>query len=291
MPHTPPWSGAATEGIRSLIGRSILPAILGATPPVGDTAPAPLPPAPMLRTAAHLSIMLSGLALTLPGCFPDPRGERVEDKDALAEAMGEHATLGVQARAAIEEGRLADARVAGAELATRLRKVELPAKLSTHRDAAALAADRLTTAIDAEVAGEALGELSAQCGMCHLARGAEVGIPAVAAPVQDGSLPRQMQLHRWASQEIWAGLVTADPPRIKLASEQLATTPLLPTGATEDSPQVPPEAAILEVQVHDAAASAARATDPLAQGRALGRMLAACASCHHRLHGGPAAAP
>ncbi len=241
--------------------------------------PAPLRARPLWR--ALPALLLAGAACGPSG---EPPAERAQDELVLR--MGDHAAVADAARAALIRGELAPAQAAGTTLARSIAEAPLPAALAAHQSAAGAAAQALAGAPDLEQAALAFGALGAACGGCHRASGRSPTLPPVDLSAGT-TLAARMQLHDRAAAAVWAGLVLDDPDRLRAASRALQDAPLLPGAGAADTAPLPPEVRSLEIQVHDAAAAAARAADPAARGRACGKMLAACASCHHRLSAGP----
>jgi len=223
------------------------------------------------------------MVLLLAGCWStEDRIAQVEEK--VKDEMVVHHKEVLAARDAVIAGDHANATSALGALAERL-----PLEgLDRGRQQPLIDVVRAgAKADDLDAVARAVGKAGAACGTCHKAVGATPPTEAGPKPKAGSDVPSQMRLHHWALLTMWDGLVRGDDGAFASAAQALNATPMIPSGTPVDAP-VPPEAAQLEIRVHDMAAKAARAGDPLERGKAVGKMLGTCQQCHLLMDGGPA---
>lgn len=214
------------------------------------------------------------LLLTL-GCM-DPAMLLDPKDEAVHEAMAGHEADAQDARRAVIDGRLADARAAAKRLGARLPIPGLSGPAQARlRDAAR----RIEDATNVDGAGRALGELGAACAECHLRERAWVPSLLGAPPKPDGTLKGAMASHRWAEEALWLGLIAGSERQFEEGATVLATANLAPEGVAGVS-GLPRLASEQEIRVHDLASMAARADDPERRAELYGQFVGACASCH-----------
>lgn len=227
------------------------------------------------------------LLLLALACTRGPE-ERLEARhEATAPEMERHDSEAAMMRDALVAGRSEELRSAARVLRSRLPLgPDLPPLAQPFEAALALALDRVLRAEDLPGMADGVGAMAQACGDCHTVLGLSVQLASVPVPPVADPLQQQMQAHRSAAVELWAGVVTADGERVQAGAAALEASTLVPSGTAADAP-VPPDAAALEVRVHDLAGQAARA-EPAHRGRYLGEMLGTCAQCHLLLDSGPA---
>lgn len=204
-------------------------------------------------------------------------------EEAVKDEMVDHHKEVLGARDAIVAGDHATATAALGSLAERMPLDGLDigrqqALLQTVRAGA--------KANDLKSAARAVGQAAAACGQCHRAVGAQPPAEAGEKPEAGSDVPSQMRLHHWALLTLWDGLVRGDDAAFSNAANALQATPMIPSGTPLDAP-VPPEAARLEIRVHDLAGSAARKSTLPERGKVVGDLLGTCQQCHGLLGGGP----
>lgn len=197
--------------------------------------------------------------------------------------MDQHAAGHEAMRAAALSGDLDTLRAAALPMATRDQLRGLDPTLQPQLEALQAAATQVRGAQDLEAATLALGDLGQACADCHAAASVSPPPEAPAAPPEGQALPAQMQRHLAAERALWRAL-SFPGQDMNAAFALLVEAPMIPSGQTEAGP-VPPEAAALELRVHDLAASFGAGGVTPAEG--YGRVLYTCASCHGLLWQGP----
>ena len=225
---------------------------------------------------------LVALLVLLTGCW-STEDRIAQSEEKVKDEMVVHHTEVLAARDAIVAGDHANATDALGALAGRLPLDGLDrGRQQALMDAVVAGAK----AEDLDAAARALGQVGAACGSCHRAVGAKPPPEAGDKPVVGSDVKSQMALHHWAMLTLWDGLVRGDDATFSNAAQALNATPMIPSGTPVDAP-VPPDAAALEIRVHDLAARAARAGSPQERAKAVGDLLGTCQQCHLLLDGGP----
>jgi mono/diheme cytochrome c family protein len=129
-------------------------------------------------------------------------------------------------------------------------------------------------------AARALAELAGACGACHQAADARFEAPKPLLPPMKDELQAHMARHRWAVEQMWAGLVTPSEAAWARGAQSLSEAPLHAVDfALEglDAKLVPRAATLHGLAAAAAAAPAAERGDHFA------RIIATCGGCHrHR---------
>ena len=233
-----------------------------ALPACGDapSAPAPAPAAPAPAPASA------------PAPAPDPAPD-----PALHQAMHQELLRAVAVREAVIAGELADTRPPARGLAE--QALPVPDAWRPHVAAMQAAAREVQDAADLEVAAAATGRLARQCGACHATVGArhDLSFPP-APPVAPGARP-SMQLHQWAAERLYQGLIANNDAAWQAGADALLAAPLHIDELTADV-ELPEELHGLAREVHTRATEAKSTADPDTRARIYGDLLATCAACH-----------
>ncbi len=152
---------------------------------------------------------------------------------------------------------------------------ELRAKLDVMREQAGTFSDASGLA----EAGQAYASILVRCGECHTAT--EGGPTFATPPVPEGDgVQARMQLHRWAAERMFEGLVVADAEHFKAGARALETDPL----RAEDLPQGDPvQIQAFADHVHTLGEEALAAESEEDRAGVYGRFIATCAACHRAL--------
>jgi len=144
--------------------------------------------------------------------------------------------------------------------------------------------------VDADnLAGGAFGtgRMAGACGACHRIVGRGPHYAVVSRPAAgSGELSSAMQLHYWAADRMWDGLIGPSDSSWAAGALALSDVPQFQHGihvAAADSADV--EA--LAQRLHQLAVRAQLAASRLAREEVYGEFLETCASCHQLTHGGP----
>lgn len=236
-----------------------------ALPACGDAPSAPSPaPAPAAPAAPAAPVA--------PPAPPNPAAD-----PALHQAMHKELLRAVAIREAVIAGELADTRTPARGLVE--TALPVPDAWRPHVEAMQKAAREVQGAADMTAAAAATGRLARQCGACHTTVGArhDMTFPP-APPVAPGARP-SMQLHQWAAERLYQGLITNNDAAWQAGAAALVDAPLHIDEVTADV-ELPEELHGLATKVHDLGGQAKGATDPDARARIYGDLLASCAACH-----------
>lgn len=235
-----------------------------ALPACGDAPSAP-PPAP--APAAPV-------ATPAP---PAPAPANPAADPALHEAMHKELLRAVAIREAVISGELADTRKPARALAE--ASLPVPDSWRPHVEAMQAAARDVQSAADMTAAAAATGRLARQCGACHTTVGAhhDMTFPP-APPIAPGARP-SMQLHQWAAERLYQGLITNNDAAWQAGAAALVDAPLHIDEVTADV-ELPEELHGLATKVHKLGGEAKATTDPEIRARIYGDLLASCAACH-----------
>ncbi len=133
----------------------------------------------------------------------------------------------------------------------------------------------ISSGSDHRGAATALVDLAVACGACHQKRGVT---PEVRSPTsaQDPSPAMQMQLHQWAVDRMWEGLVRPSDDDWRRGAQALVRDPL----ADADHERLDPERQGSIERVHNLADQAANARDLKQRARVYRQLLQTCGGCH-----------
>lgn len=234
-----------------------------ATPSASSTpAPAAAPPAASAPTTSD------DAAPTTPG----------DSTSSVGAAMQRHDELAEKARAAVVAGDLETFKVALDYEAMQPLPGELPDKGAIFVERALAGAQ----VGDLTAAAAAIGSVGASCAGCHRAH-PQLRFDPSGFEEGGDTLPERMQMHWWAAEAMWQGLVGPsqgawDVGARTLADPALKGVPGFPKGGA---------AAGFADALRTSATAAQRADDDEARGEAFGQVIATCAGCHTALGRGP----
>lgn len=144
------------------------------------------------------------------------------------------------------------------------------------------AASKAAEASTMHDAAQAAAALSALCGGCHKAAGAQVALPAERT-VMIGGIVGHMQEHQIAMSDLQIGLVEPSETSWMRGARRMQTAPMKRSKFPSD--RLLSEAILaVEVQVHQLANQAMSASSLEERAAVFGQLLAGCAECHG-LHG------
>jgi cytochrome c553 len=139
------------------------------------------------------------------------------------------------------------------------------------------------------IAGASFGtaRMAGACGNCHHAMGAGPHYSVLTRPVQGtGQVPLAMQLHYWAADRMWEGLIGPSDSAWAAGSLALADVPQYQSRihvSAADSADVQ----ALALRLHQLAVRAQLASTGNAREEVYGEFLETCATCHQITKGGP----
>ncbi|MEO0601898.1 MAG: cytochrome c, partial [Myxococcota bacterium] len=181
-----------------------------------------------------------------------------------------------EARDHVVQGRLDAAKTAVTELSAQTPPEGIPKAWRKSLDDVRRESRRAARAKDLVAAARGTAEVAQACGECHAS--VEGGPPLRDLPPQEWDEGQNMVLHKWASDWMWLGLVSADEAAWQRGVTALTGRPLemVFTGARPptDQPQLEQLVYILADQ--------AKTTAPNYRGEVMGQLLATCSECHVR---------
>ena len=196
----------------------------------------------------------------------------------LAAPMHERFTLATRIRDDVVQGRLDEARTLARALAELGAADGLPADAAPFVAALSAEAAKVASAPDLVTAALATGRMVASCGACHGATGGGPGLDRAGdIPPQVWEPGRNMELHAWALDWMWLGLIANDDPAWTRGAAELVRRPLAPR--FEDAPP-PGSRTQLEQLVYLLAGQALEADAPAERADVYGKLLATCSECH-----------
>ncbi|MFT4627272.1 MAG: hypothetical protein ACI8PZ_005954 [Myxococcota bacterium] len=150
-------------------------------------------------------------------------------------SMQEHYALVTVARDAVVRGDLTLAREAGASLAAQeappqpdgWKPLDLEGA-APHHAALRREAQAVADATNLATAGRAVARAAGACGSCHTAEQTGPERLLVNLPPQEWGEDDHMQLHQWASDWMWLGIVSGSDPAWKKGASELAEAPISP---------------------------------------------------------------
>ena len=225
------------------------------------------PPAPSGELEATVTPPAQEAVLDLPA--PESSPETVAQMHAWLQ-------LAEQARVELTRGDLAAAKAAGASMAAAPPVDTLPSGWRPFAADLLAEAASLAEANSASSAGAQVGQMGVACGTCHTEAGVLERVALAALPAEMDNDDARMDNHKWASDWMWFGLVTADDSFYRLGATVFGDTSL---------PAPPPQ---LEQQEADSrlvalravAEAATAATSAPDRAQHYGEILATCATCH-----------
>ncbi|MCB9537897.1 MAG: hypothetical protein H6704_16715 [Myxococcales bacterium] len=126
-------------------------------------------------------------------------------------------------------------------------------------------------------ASRALADLATACGACHQGADARFEAPKPLLPPMKDELQAHMARHRWAVDQMWAGLVTPSEAAWARGAQSLAEAPLHAVDFALEGldAKLVPRATTLHGLAADAAAAPAAE-----RGAHFARIIATCGGCH-----------
>lgn len=220
----------------------------------------------------RLSIVAGVSALGILACHHAPPATR--------DRLWAHYARGADVVTAVIDGDLERTRRAGRVLASEAASESLSSRQGPQIVELRREAIRIAEATDIPTAAAALGAMAKSCGDCHQARIANPQFIPAQVPIEGrNAIQTQMQLHRWAADRMWDGLVHPSDSAWAWGSRMLAMEPLyqfdvgLRIGDMELAQR-------LAQRIYDLGRRARATTDPAARAELYGEFLATCASCH-----------
>lgn len=210
---------------------------------------------------------------------PEPTGP-----EAVREVMRGHYGRARSAHDALIRADMDQARADMEWLATHEEGDALPENLQPLLAAMQAEAARFAAATTLTEAGTTFARVLTRCGTCHVESHGGPAIAEVAIP--EGETPAARMLrHRWASDRMFDGLITANAEMFRSGNEALTSAAL--TSAELPTTELPPDQVVaLTEHVRTLGAEAATAADDEARAGIYGRYLATCGSCHRLVEGG-----
>jgi mono/diheme cytochrome c family protein len=205
--------------------------------------------------------------------------------------MGEHYQLAQTAREALIRGDMAGAKRAMLSLAEQPGGEALPEKLRPMLQDLRNTARSVEKAATLRDVGNGLAGTFARCGKCHEAAGKGPEIASKSMP-QGDDVTQHMMRHHWATEQIWAGLVTASAERYRAGAEALAEPAITPEMLGEESVLAASvlaakDVAKLDRDIHAVAKDVMAANDLRTRAEGYAKLLATCGTCHTLMKRGP----
>lgn len=234
-------------------------------------------------TMQRLQILLAGLVFTA-GCdaFAETMGQAApSQKSAPKPSASPTPPTGIPPHGPAFERRTTEMRVAiiagdpatARAKADRLKQQLEGSPMVEHSELDELRAvtHQATQARSLDQLAMSLATIGQTCGACHQHQGVASGETPLDPPPA-----MQMQLHQWATDRLWEGLVQASPTRWQQGCDALRDDPL--TGEVND--RVPREHVAQLKQVQALAHAAGQARDSNQQAKAYADLLTTCGNCH-----------
>lgn len=200
----------------------------------------------------------------------------------LAAQMHERFALLTAVRDAVVHGRLDDARVTARALAG-YSSPEMPAGWVPLVGAVDAEAARVATAPDLVAAAVGTARIASACAACHVATSGGPSLDEGGdVPPQRWTAGKNMELHAWALDWMWLGLLAMDDGAWVRGASELARQPL--PLRFEDAPP-PGGRPQLEQGVYLLAGRALETDFPDERAEIYGTLLATCSECHTRSKG------
>jgi mono/diheme cytochrome c family protein len=218
-------------------------------------------------------------ALEPPRSATEPEAVEPEppEPDEIGDLMKDHFGMASQVRDAVVRGQLEQAEAPLVWLGQHGLASSMPATWRIHVERMQLTARRASSASTLAAAGQAVGQLAAECGACHatLRQGPEFEPSDVNDLGPTGASPAlRERMHRqlWAIERLWEGLVGPSNAAWQAGADNLRQ------GHGHSRVPAPQQARLervrgLGVEAGDAASRADR-------GQIYGRILAECGNCH-----------
>jgi mono/diheme cytochrome c family protein len=231
-------------------------------------------------------ILMAVLAVVAAGCggsekkSPEGVGKASGEQPAsLRQRMHTHFVKLSEAKSAVIEGKLADAKSAAARVWPEQSNGELPDGWAPFIESIKGSIGLLEGATEIETAAQAVSAIGRACGDCHQSLGLQtLGPESTKAPPAE-SMGDYMRLHQWASDRMWEGLVGPSDEAWKVGAEALAT-PLSADKVPEEVLVKPGmESLVRRIGQLSQAAAEPNLPAPTRQ-RIYGEFLGSCARCH-----------
>lgn len=231
------------------------------------------------------------LACALAGCGGEPSPATPRPAPPPPTQAPAAATPGPELHAQMHQDLLRAAAIREAVIAGELDDTRAPARWLVeqslpvpddwrpHVAAMQAAAREVLDASDIKTAAAATGRLARQCGACHRSVGARHDMSFPPAPPPGTDPKHAMQLHQWAAERLYQGLISNNDDAWSAGASALANAPLHIEEITADV-ELPEELHGLAGAVHQLGTRAGAATDPDARAQLYGELVASCATCH-----------
>ncbi|MEM6925635.1 MAG: hypothetical protein AAF602_01805 [Myxococcota bacterium] len=204
-----------------------------------------------------------------------------EAAPSVTEAMHVRFDLLTEARDHVVQGRLDAARTAATKLSEQTPPAGIPKDWKKPLGGLRKESRQAARAKDLVAAARSVADVAQACGTCHAS--AESGPPVRDLPPQEWDEGQNMVLHKWASDWMWLGLVSADETAWQRGVTALTDRPLEMVFARAQPPTDQPQ---LEQLVY-ILADRAQTTTPDSRGEVMGQLLATCSECHVRERDAP----
>ncbi|MCA9712563.1 MAG: hypothetical protein KDK70_42435 [Myxococcales bacterium] len=249
------------------MARSLVPLLLLVVPGLAGC-----PEGPPVRSALELHGPEAGAA---PPAATDDDAPAVPS--ALVEQMHQRLALVSRIQQATIRGDMARAKAAATELAAVLH-TDAPESFRPFLRAIDGELEVLAQADDLRTVGGAVARVGLGCGRCHEAGAVAIPLPEPPTPQPSADLPASMQVHRWAADRMWEGLVVPSDDRWIRGSTMFIAIP----GCPEATPAEPDAKADPSPCTHAQSLARRGHVTRSLEGRAAiyGRLLSTCAECH-----------
>ncbi|MBT8492879.1 MAG: hypothetical protein KJO07_07440 [Deltaproteobacteria bacterium] len=207
-------------------------------------------------------------------------GKRSQEQPAsLRQRMHSHFVTLSQAKSAVVEGKLANAKKAAAAVWPEQNDGEVPDGWAPYIESIKGSLGLLQGATEIETAAQAVSAIGRACGDCHQSLGLQTLGPESTSPPPAESMGDYMRLHQWASDRMWEGLVGPSDDAWKSGANALAT-PLSPDKIPEEVLVKPGmDSLVRRIGQLSKAAAEPDLSGPTRQ-RIYGEFLGSCARCH-----------
>jgi len=237
------------------------------------------------------------LLLAVAACAASGKGREVTPRSAevvpaqmsadlgrvSAASMVRHELLGVAVRDAVIRGDLPAVRRGAFQLAGLDIFTPGPPDYEERAVDFRHTASSIAAAEDIRTAAHDVGQLAKACSGCHARLNGPTRVNVHAAPFAKDDGPRgRMNLHAWAMNELWNGMIGNSEPPWRAGAATLADTD---SGTLDLAPDKTPTASPihpLAKSVRDLGQRAVLTSDPDVRASIYGELLATCASCHRR---------
>lgn len=198
--------------------------------------------------------------------------------------MQDHFSKADEIKAALIAGNLEAAREPARWMAEHQHEVDHPDAWKPHIQSMRDAAQKIGAAADLSAASQSFVSMGEACAACHTAiAGPKLEPSAPPATAQGSGTKAHMQMHQWALDQMWLGLIGPSRPVWIAGAEALAAAPLVPEQLVEGQTPIP-EIQALAARVHELGNQARDAPETTGiPGMIYGQLLVDCETCHAAL--------